>query len=101
MRIINLTPHTINEVETGETFPPSGSVARVEATYNQVGMLENIRLFKVEYGEIEGLPEPEDGIVYIVSGMVKAATDRVDVVAPGELVRDESGKPIGCRGFKI
>ena len=44
------------------------------------------------------VPEPA---TYIVSGMVLAAiSGRQDVVAPGDLVRDENGQPVGCRGWK-
>ena len=99
---VNLTPHVINETVSGRSFAPSGEVARVATTMVDAGGIEGIPLFRAEYGEIEGLPAPKyDGTVYIVSGMVLAAIkDRADCVAPGELVRDEDGKPIGCKGFK-
>ena len=99
---VNLTPHAINEVVSGQSFAPSGDVARVATTMVDAGGIEGIPLFRAEYGEVEGLPTPKyDGTVYIVSGMVLAVVkDRTDCVAPGELVRDDSGKPIGCKGFK-
>jgi len=101
MNIVNLTPHAINETITGQTFAPSGEVARVATTSEYQGDFEGISTYRTTYGEIVGLPEAQFGVVYIVSGMVLAQTDRQDVFAPGELVRDENGKPIGCKGLKV
>jgi hypothetical protein len=98
---INLTPHKINEVTTGTEIMPSGEVARMSTKFKSAGDIDGIPLFSVVYGDIEGLPEPQEGVTYIVSGIVHSVIqDRPDVVAPGELVRDENGKPIGCNGFK-
>jgi hypothetical protein len=33
--------------------------------------------------------------------VLSACQGRKDLLAPGELVRDEAGKPTGCRGFKV
>lgn len=100
--IVNLTPHTVNEVETNSKFQPSGKVARVSTQYIQQGDVDGIPLFVVKYGEVEGLPEPEEGTMYVVSSLVLEAMRgvRTDLIAPGELVRDEQGQPIGCKGFK-
>ena len=38
--------------------------------------------------------------VFIVSGMVAAMVERDDVMSPGPLLRDEEGRPIGCKGLK-
>lgn len=46
-----------------------------------------------------GLPEPEAGTVLIASAMVADAVRRPDVMSPGELVRNEAGQPIGCKGL--
>jgi hypothetical protein len=102
MKLVNLTQHTINEVVTGQAFEPSGQIARVTVEYTVASSIGDIPLYTATYGDIEGLPDPVDGVTYIVSGMVKAAVpERGDVVSPGNLVRDENGKPIGCDGFKI
>ncbi len=101
MNFINLTPHRINETTTGKSFDPSGDVARVACNMTENGSIEDIPVFVAVYGEVEGLPSPVENTTYIVSGLVQSAVkDRSDVVSPGELVRDEAGKPIGCRGFK-
>jgi len=102
VQMINLTPHAIKEVNSGRTFEPSGTVARVSVTYEKVADMDGgIPLYRAKYGAVEGLPEPQPGTVYIVSGLVFEATDRPDVIAPGNLVRDEQGRPVGCDGFKV
>jgi hypothetical protein len=105
INIRNLTPHELNIVgENGETITrlaPSGDVARVGVSYTNTGEVAGLPVYTAHYGEVEGLPEPRDGVILIVSGMVQQAVpERPDVYAPGELVRDSDGKPIGCRGLK-
>ena len=98
MNIVNLTPHTVR-LNGGREFLPSGQVARVRATHKPVAWLsdgpdgtvefgdeffsEAITIYKTVFGQVEGLPEPVKGTMYIVSGMVAAACrDREDVVCP-------------------
>lgn len=103
MTIINLTPHILN-IHTANGIvevAPSGNVARVDVTYEASGEVAGIPVSKAVYGNVEGLPEPVEGTIYVVSGMVQArCSDRHDVYAPGNLVRDENGRPIGCQGLK-
>jgi len=106
MKFKNLTPHTLNILDREENpvmeIPPSGEVARVFVSYRKVEEINGIPIFSASYGEIVNLPEPEPGTCFIVSGMVKSAVpNRLDVFSPGELVRDENGKPIGCKGLKL
>ena len=98
MKFINLTPHTVR-LNNGREFPASGQVARVKVTHKLAGWLsdgpdgpveldddffsEAVPLYRPAFGQIEGLPAPEPGTVYVVSGMVAAACrDRNDVVCP-------------------
>lgn len=100
MTTINLTPHAI-VLNSGESFPPSGQLARVSATFTpfENGVCEQV------YGEIENLPSPTEGTRYIVSGLVLAALrgSRPDVVAPAtghpEVVRNEKGQIVSVPGF--
>jgi hypothetical protein len=104
MKFVNLTPHTINEVNTGLAIGPSGTVARVNSTTERTGEeVNNVPFYRVSFGEVEGLPEPKEDTFFIVSGMVLDSLkgSRMDVVAPGMLIRDEEGKPIGCDGFRV
>lgn len=102
MQIVNLTPHTLN-IHAGHNIvviPPSGTVARVSVVEKEQRPVSGIPVVKTTYGEVENLPAPEAATIYIVSGMVEAQVDRPDVYAPGPLLRDDEGKPIGCKGLK-
>lgn len=102
MKFKNLTSHSICEVTTGQTIPPSGVVARVKSSTVKVGEHASAPIYTSTFGEVEGLPEPEEGTIYIVSALtLNAIVDRVDVVAPGNLQRDQDGNPIGCIGFRV
>lgn len=103
MQFINLTAHTITEVTTQTTIPASGRIARVKASTIKISNASGIPIYKSTFGEIEGLPEPQNGILYIVSALCLNAisSSRTDVVAPGNLQRDENGQPVGCVGFRI
>ena len=78
MKTINLTPHDVR-LNDGREFPPSGQVARVTAGYEPIGP----DMFRATFGEVVGLPSPELGTIYVVSGMVASAVpERADVVSP-------------------
>jgi len=102
--VVNLTPHTVKIVSDGVEYviEPSGMVARVSAVYNEAAparQLPNVTFVTREFGEVEGLPEP-DGNMYIVSGFVLAAVEasgdvRMDVVAPDTgptAIRDDKNR---------
>lgn len=110
-RLINLTPHDVNvQITEGEALvaiPPSGKIARVSVTTTPKGELStpfgDIPLFADVFGEVEGLPVPVEGTFLIVSGMVAAhqsVKGRADVLRPGDLIRDENKRVIGCKGLK-
>ncbi len=113
MKLINLTPHRLDvkdENGTWTTLSTSGQVARVTTQSTPAEPVDAefpavtvpISTWIVEYGEVEGLPDPEPGVGYVVSGLVLSALggSRPDVFAPGDLIRDSSGRPIGCHGLK-
>ena len=98
MKFVNLTPHTVR-LNRGDEFPPSGQVARVKVTHKLYAWISDgpdgtveldddfimnaIPVYRPVFGQVEGLPEPQKGTMYIVSGMVAAACrDRNDVVCP-------------------
>jgi hypothetical protein len=89
MKIINLTPHAITVA--GTTFPPSGTVARVSASFSPISDGVCLQIF----GEVQDLPAPQEGVRLIVSGLVFAACDRLDVFAPAtghpDVVRNDKG----------
>lgn len=119
MAYVNFTPHTLTiHHSNGSTIvvPPFGHSLRVSSESTLVGEVDNVEQFTVEYGELEiiengsksvvgKMPVQVDGVTYVVSGQCLEAVkqkhpDRTDFVAPGELVRDAAGQPIGCKGVK-
>ena len=101
MDFINLTPHDIKVVlEHGEDnihiFPQSGTIARVGTTQKHAETIEGVKIFTTVFGQVEGLPEPKEDTMFIVSGMVLSALNgtRPDVVAPAKLIRDMVGRVV-------
>lgn len=77
--LVNLTPHAIT-LNDGRTFPSRG-IARVSNTFSDF----TNDVCSVEYGDIEGLPDPTPNTRYIVSAIALAAVKaagRTDCVAP-------------------
>ena len=102
MQFINLTSHTINEITTGLAIPPSGRVARVKASTIKSAEHAGVPIYSSTFGAVEGLPEPQTDVIYIVSALALNAvpTNRTDVVSPGNLQRSQDGNPMGCCGFR-
>ena len=102
MKLVNLTPHDLNVKNTaGELvlLPKSGATARLLVRRTAGAPVGEFPTATPMFGEIEGLPAPEDGTTFVVSALVAERADRDDVVAPGELLRDDAGVVIGCSGF--
>lgn len=97
----NHTPHTIT-LNDGREFASEG-LARVSATFsdfNADGVCEQ------RFGDVTGLPEPADGVLYIVSALVLTAAKaagRTDCVAPAtghpDCVRNDKGFILSVPGF--
>ena len=101
-QMINLTPHSITLLcgVTPMVIPPSGVVARVSSHTEVIGNIGDIPITKTAYSAVEGLPEPEEGTIYIVSALVaQRVPARDDVFIPNESVRDENGRIIGCKSL--
>ena len=102
-RLVNLTPHALTIAKADQSFavyPPSGSVARVASSKDGAGVVNELVLWKTYFGEVAGLPEPEEGTMYIVSRIVKTAVpERADVVCTGEPIRDKDGVIVACNGL--
>ena len=101
--IKNLTPHQINILDTEDVqiaSYPSDGIARVTVTRGEDlgGGLFGPQTF----GEVTGLPAPQEGVIYVVSALVAAACGgRKDVFSPSSLdmVRNEKGHVIGTRAL--
>jgi hypothetical protein len=98
MNFINLTPHEIRVNE--HIFKPAGEVARCKELSKVVHNLSGIELISRTYGRVENLPEPAVQTMYIVSALVRLAVpERLDVVSPGDLIRDDAGNIVGCKNL--
>lgn len=121
MTIVNLTPHEINIHISREDLPdlvvnlhPRGVVPRVRVVSRSLDPIvhtydgahqDDVRRCEIPvtattYGAVSDLPDPVPGTVYVVSRVVaEACPDRSDLLIPGEAVRDQGGRVIGCRGL--
>ncbi|BBW98988.1 hypothetical protein [Geobacillus subterraneus] len=114
MKLVNLTPHTVNVVGAEDkavlSVSPSGNVARVTTKQVVIGSVAGVDVVRTEFGAVEGLPEPQDGVVYVVSTLVLQALKangvaRSDVVSPdtspASVVRNADGQVVGVRRFQV
>lgn len=103
MKFVNLTQHDLTIIlENGDglVLPASGEVARVTFSTQQVDEVDGIPIYKTIYEpEVTGLPEPEDGTIFIVSSLAAQTAKRHDVLAPTKLIRDDDGQVIAAGGF--
>ena len=105
VKLVNLTGHplTITDGSKIVTLPSDGR-ARVDSKKKKARRIIfsglEIEIINVYRSEITGLPDPQEGVIYVVSGIVADTADREDVVAPGGLIRDNgNGRVKGCRNF--
>ena len=99
MEIRNFTPHVVNLLVNGELveIPVYGPAPRVSSHELPIEGDFPFESVKVVYGDINGLPPEEEGVVLIVSKMCcDAAPERRDLWYPTRLIRDEEGRIIGC-----
>ena len=97
--ILNYTPHTIN---IGEKVIASSGNARITQSIMPTHEIDGIQVIKTFCSNVTGLPEPQKGVYLIVSLMVQEALpNRMDLLSPGELIRNETGQIIGCKNLKI
>jgi len=103
MNIINLTPHEINIYNADKELlmsVPSTGEARCATIKTEIGKVDGVSLFETTYGEISGLPDSSGEGIIVVSFLVRQALpNRVDLFSPGELIRNETGQPVGCIGL--
>jgi len=105
VRVRNYTGHplTITVGNKSVTVKSEGR-ARIDSGIEEVGTIEfeglEVPLIELREKQILGLPEPEDDVIYVVSGIVATAAQRVDVVAPSRVSREEkTGRVRECKAF--
>jgi hypothetical protein len=87
-KIVNLTPHKIvvcTSIEDVIAEYPSEGNARVATSATTIDTVNGIDVVTTVYGEVENLPEPVEGTVYLVSmvvGNFPAIRNRPDVISP-------------------
>lgn len=125
MKYINLTPHELVQYNPDEcrveilggkktfyltegqkpegTYPSSGLARATEKKVTDDHLESFGRQVEVHnntYGEAVGLPEPQNGTMYIVSVQTaKAALYRNDLLVVDDTVRNEEGRIVGYTSF--
>jgi hypothetical protein len=103
--ILNLTPHVVtvlaDDGSVVREFPSSG-LARALKRDVPAAPLYGVPTVRSEFGPVEGLPAPTDGVFYIVSSITAHAAKSLgrstdDLLIPGTVLRDLEGRPIGVR----
>ena len=117
MTLVNLPPHDIHIFPAGTpdliepgTITPTHTIAPAPHTVrlghrvidshatSVDGIVVDDVAFGAEGAPADWLPEPRDGVWYLVSLPVGlAATHRVDLLVVHEPVRDPRGNALGCR----
>ena len=90
MKIINLMKHdcTLKVGDQIRVYPPHGKIAQAQEILEEIGSAKldsflSVPVVSREFGEVENLPEPEEGTIYIVPSIVLSAVPhRKDVFAP-------------------
>lgn len=102
----NYTPHHLRFLHDGHvTNLPSLGTARCQERATKTGSWDSaghIPRMRVSYGEVSGLPEPQNGVVYLVSQLVvQALPGRSDLAYPYELHRDSAGTITGFSALAV
>jgi hypothetical protein len=113
--ILNFTPHPvriyagdrpdgIDDLEPGLrlVIEPEDTPARLTMVATGPAgaeLRDGVPVETIEYGHAYGLPDPHDGISYVVSLPVALALipHRCDLLVPYHEVRNSTGTVIGCR----
>ena len=115
MKLVNLTPETLNIHSNGQVLEiaPSGIVARVKDRVKLKNIIVGdftIAVNSTKYSDVIDLPDPVKGTIYVVSALVLQAAERAndmvsdlnereDLFSPGELARNAEGVVVGCHGL--
>lgn len=106
LRVVNLTGHNVvlyNEDGKKVVW----KAGRYAGVHNKSEEIDDVRveragqigIMKSYTGQVRGLPEPRDGVLYVVSRAVKnLVPDREDCVVPYRVMKYH-GRPYGCRMF--
>lgn len=103
-RLVNLTGHDLTLIQWNgatTTIRPEGQL-RVYSKVDAAGIVRvggvDVPLLEIVEQAITPPPEQPDTL-YVVSGIVASKARRNDLVVPSRMVRDGTGKVIGCRAL--
>jgi hypothetical protein len=104
-KVINLSPYTINLVDDRgyiiHVFPRYAVTASVIMSASEVDNLFGQPIIKAEFKGINNLPDPEEGVYYIVSSEVAEKAKRRDVICPDtDTAMSAFGDIMVIRNFK-
>ena len=106
IKLVNCTPHDVNLItKNGNiTFPRSGIIPRLTESQQKVNSVTvngiEIDIMEKSFNEVEGLPEPQENTIFIVSALVAGAVkNRDDLVVPNDTIRDGEGRIVGCKNL--
>lgn len=100
--IRNHTPHDLTVTARGRTRVYKRCDPEVRVTENPLdgGTLDGFPVQIVGMGEVKNLPEPEEGVAFLVSMFTcQRAPHRRDLFYPHPQLRDKGGNIIGAAGF--
>lgn len=100
---VNLTPHSLDILlDDGEQLhiphDKNDPYVRSVQSNTPTRKVGRVQLYKSTFGEIEGLPEPAENTIYIVSAIIAERIRREDVIAPGVVIRNVDGSIRGANG---
>lgn len=107
MNVVNLMPHTIRVMvgEDVQEFPASGIVARCQTIETVEKAVDGLPVVSQQFGEIEGLPEPQPETIYLVSKVIgnALAASRNDIygpnTSPNSVIRNANGQITAVRSL--
>ncbi|MBP1308857.1 hypothetical protein JOD82_001877 [Paenibacillus sp. 1182] len=107
VQVVNLTPHEVKIVDDAgaviKAYPATGKMVRVNTNDIQLPSVDEVPVVRVEYTDVDGLPESRPNTIYLVSVLVAQALggSRRDVYTPDtgpkSVFRDAGGQIVGVR----
>lgn len=105
LRLINLMPHDIRLQDAAgrrALLPASGLVARCSPARSFIRFVTldglSVPVYHTQQGPVRNLPDPQPGILYVVSSYTALAALRPDLVIPDSIIR-QGGRPVACRSL--
>jgi hypothetical protein len=90
-------------VDAGEIYYGGEIIKLYGTTYGEVELITvSNDKDMMQIGEALPFPDPQEGVYYAVSFMVRdRMPHRRDVISPGKLIRFDNGQIAGAKGFSV